>query len=93
MPTYEHKCEACGHEWEETYKMADPVPDTCPSCKEQGKVKRLISWSSGRVELTGNEQIQKLRSEGKQMAKDMGKDEKKLANFIGEDKYQKLVSE
>lgn len=92
MPTYEHKCEACKHEWEDLYKISDPVPDECPNCHEKGQVKRLISWSSGRVELTGMEGVQKAKEDGKKMAKEMGRDEKKLANFIGEDKYQNLVS-
>jgi len=87
MPTYEHVCEKCSHEWEDNYKMADPVPESCPKCKKKGGVKRLISWSSGKVELSGRELVQKLRADGKKMIRDSRKNENMLANLVGEEKY------
>ncbi|HNS99505.1 MAG TPA: zinc ribbon domain-containing protein [Polyangiaceae bacterium] len=35
MPTYEYKCAACGHEWEEEQRIVDAPLDTCPACKEK----------------------------------------------------------
>lgn len=92
MPTYLHGCENCKHEWEEEYKINDPIPTKCPKCKKK-KVKRLIYASAGKVELTGKELIKHLESEGKKMAKDFGKNEKALASFLGESKYESLLKE
>jgi putative FmdB family regulatory protein len=40
MPTYEYRCEECGHEFERFQKMSDKAVRTCPECG--GKVRRLI---------------------------------------------------
>lgn len=89
MPTYEHFCRACQHEWEDFYKITEDPPTTCPSCKVEGQVKRLISGGSGRgiVVLTGHERSAHLKSEGAKMAKQMATDEKLRANFVGEEAY------
>lgn len=48
MPTYEYKCDACGHAFEQFQSiMADPVR-RCPQCKKQ-KVKRLLSTGAGLI--------------------------------------------
>lgn len=84
MPTYEHKCKSCGHEWEEIYSMTDPVPSTCPECKTEGQVIRLISGGGGvKVELEGRELVQKLWKEGKDLAKQARKDENLAADLYG----------
>ena len=45
MPTYEYRCEGCGHEFEAEQRItADRLTD-CPACK-QPKLERLISASS-----------------------------------------------
>ncbi len=41
MPTYEYRCNACGHEFDLFQKMSDPVKRTCPSCKKK-TLERLI---------------------------------------------------
>lgn len=92
MPTYEHLCESCNYEWEDLYSMSDPVPEECPECKIKGKVKRLISWCSGVVELTGKEAVHKAWADGKKMAQEMKRNENKAANFVGEDNYQKAAN-
>ena len=88
MPTYEHKCEKCNHEWDDFYGMNDSVPDTCPSCGKKGGVKRLISAVAGRVAVQGRretrEHLQKQANEAKKKART---DENYLANALGEDKY------
>ena len=45
MPTYEYKCDKCGHHFELFQKMTDPPVKICPVCK--GKVTRLISGGAG----------------------------------------------
>ena len=45
MPTYEYRCNACGHEFEEWQKMSDEPVKVCPKCAEQ-KVERLISLTA-----------------------------------------------
>jgi len=87
MPTYEHICTACQHEFELEYKMTDPVPTKCPSCNVDGNVKRQISGCSGKVELYGHELTQHLRAEGKKLAKEARRNEYLFANIAGETKY------
>lgn len=89
MPTYEHLCGACNKEFEDVYSINSDPPEICPLCNVSGQVKRLISGGSGRgiVELTGNDLAAHLRSEGKKLAASAGRDEKLLANLVGEDRY------
>jgi putative FmdB family regulatory protein len=88
---YEHMCTACSHEWEEEYKMSDPIPDKCPKCKKKGKVKRLISSGiSGKCPLVGKELTASLWAEGKKMAREAKTNEKKAANYQGESNYHNM---
>ena len=41
MPTYDYRCNACGHEFELFQKMSDPIKRTCPACKKK-QLERLI---------------------------------------------------
>ncbi len=41
MPTYDYRCNACGHEFELFQKMSDPIKRTCPTCKKR-QLERLI---------------------------------------------------
>lgn len=90
MTTYEHICNGCKHEWEDVYGMTEDPPTTCPECKEEGKVQRLISGGSGKgiVEVTGHDLKAKLKAEGQQLKRDALKNENVLANLVGEHKYQ-----
>ena len=45
MPTYDYKCEDCGHTFEKFQKMSAPPVEVCPECG--GKVKRVINGGSG----------------------------------------------
>lgn len=47
MPTYEYKCDACGHLFEEFQSMNDKPLKKCPKCG--GKVQRLISAGAGMI--------------------------------------------
>src|SRR5687767_4980557 len=48
MPTYDYKCDACGHAFERFQSIkADPVKK-CPECGKS-KVKRLISTGAGLI--------------------------------------------
>ena len=42
MPTYEYKCEACEHSWEQDQRITEDPIKVCPSCGEVS-AKRLIS--------------------------------------------------
>jgi putative FmdB family regulatory protein len=84
MPTYEHACSNCNHEWEDTYSIKQDPPIVCPNCKEEGNVKRLISMPAGvTVELTGRELVTKLWKEGKDLARQARKDENLAHNLYG----------
>jgi len=45
MPTYEYRCDKCGHEFEREQRISEEPIKKCPSCKAQ-KAKRLISATS-----------------------------------------------
>ncbi len=45
MPTYDYRCQDCGHEFELIQKMTDDPIEECPSCT--GRVKRLIGAGAG----------------------------------------------
>lgn len=90
MPTYEFQCQECKHEWEDFLSIKAPDPD-CPSCQAK-KTLRLISGGSGRgvVELTGQDLIDKVKSDVRDLKKDAAQKEKVYANLLGDDKYQQL---
>lgn len=49
MPTYEYKCNKCGHEFEAFQSMsADPLTD-CDKCGTKGSVERVISGGAGLI--------------------------------------------
>src|SRR5438270_14037191 len=41
MPTYDYKCDACEHTFEEFQSMKDELLKKCPRCKKK-KLRRLI---------------------------------------------------
>ena len=41
MPTYDYRCEACGHEFELFQQMSAAVETTCPECGEES-LRRLV---------------------------------------------------
>jgi putative FmdB family regulatory protein len=47
MPTYEYRCEKCGHEFEAFQTISEPPVEKCPLCS--GKVKRIISGGAGLI--------------------------------------------
>ena len=92
MPTYEHICsnESCKHEWEDNYSIKLDPPKICPKCGLE-TAKRLISLGGkGVVELYGQDLVDKLKSDTKQLKKDMHKSDKIYANMLGESKYNDL---
>lgn len=46
MPTYDYRCDACGHEFELFQSMTAPVKRKCPSCGKN-KLQRLIGTGAG----------------------------------------------
>ena len=46
MPTYDYKCQACGHDWELFQSMKDSPVKSCPKCKKR-KAKRLLGLGAG----------------------------------------------
>ena len=48
MPTYEYKCNACGHEFEAFQSIKDDPLTTCPRCGKD-EVQRLISPGGGLI--------------------------------------------
>ena len=48
MPTYDYRCNACGHTFEEFQMMSDRVMRKCPECGTL-KLERLIGSGAGFV--------------------------------------------
>ena len=46
MPTYDYKCDACGHAFEKFQSITAPSIRKCPSCGKR-KVRRLIGTGAG----------------------------------------------
>lgn len=93
MPTYEHRCDTCKHEWEDSYSIKAEPPKQCPKCQAE-TVTRLISLGGkGVVELTGQELVDKLKSDANKIKAEAAKDEKVYANLLGEEKYQNLQTQ
>lgn len=92
MPTYEYFCETHG-EFEETHSITIKLTH-CPKCKEEGieqEIKRLISLGGkGVVELAGQDLVDQVKRDAKQLQKDAAKSERIYSNLIGESHYQNL---
>lgn len=90
MPSYEHICNTCKHEWEDFYSIKADPPKNCPKCSAE-TVTRLISLGGkGIVELTGQELVDKCKADAKQIMKEASKNANKYASLLGEDKYHQL---
>lgn len=48
MPTYDYKCDACGHEFEIYQSMKDDKLSKCPNCGKE-TLKRLIGSGAGLI--------------------------------------------
>lgn len=46
MPTYEYRCEACSHKWDEFQPITAKPTRKCPKCKKL-KAERIISAGGG----------------------------------------------
>jgi putative FmdB family regulatory protein len=46
MPTYEYRCEACGHQFEHFQSISSPRLQVCPKCNKK-KLNRLIGTGAG----------------------------------------------
>lgn len=46
MPTYDYRCNACGHEFEQFQSMKDKALTKCPECKKNA-LERLIGLGGG----------------------------------------------
>ena len=48
MPTYQYKCDACEHEFEELQSMKEAALVTCPKCGKE-TLRRLISGGGSMI--------------------------------------------
>lgn len=48
MPTYEYRCNACGHEFEQFQSITADAIKVCPKCKKK-TVQRLLSGGAGLI--------------------------------------------
>jgi putative FmdB family regulatory protein len=64
VPTYQYKCQACGHEFEEFQRITAEPLTACPEDCCQGLVKRLIGAGGGLLFKGSGFYITDYRSEG-----------------------------
>lgn len=89
MPSYLHECAVCKKEIELFYSIKAPVPP-CPDCNSE--LKRLINCTAkGVVELTGHELTSKLKADGIKLGNEAAKNERVMADMVGETKYNDNV--
>jgi putative FmdB family regulatory protein len=67
MPTYEYKCDACGHAFEKFQSITSSPIKKCPKCGKS-KVRRLIGTGSGMIFKGSGFYITDYRSESYQNA-------------------------
>lgn len=84
MPIYEYECRTCEASFEVMQEVSDPHP-ICPECASED-VRRLISLSSGKVEVDAREQLHsRILPEAKQIADRIKSgDEQAAADVFGE---------
>jgi putative FmdB family regulatory protein len=82
MPTYEYKCEACGHGFERFQPITAAPIKKCPECGKN-KVRRLIGTGAGLIFKGSGFYITDYRSEG---YKDAAKSDSSSAGGGGENK-------
>ena len=63
LPTYEYKCDACGHAFEKFHSITAMPIKKCPSCGKN-KVRRLISAGAGMIFKGSGFYITDYRSDG-----------------------------
>lgn len=63
MPTYDYKCDACGHAFEKFHSITAAPIRKCPKCGKN-KVKRLIGTGAGMIFKGSGFYITDYRSEG-----------------------------
>ena len=90
MPTYEHRCDTCTHEWEAEYSIKADPPKQCPKCQAETVVRLISGAPKGVVELYGQDLVDKIKSDARKEKARAAKDEKVYANLLGEDRYQSL---
>ena len=88
MVTYEHICKGCQHEWEESYSIKADPPTTCPECKIEGGVERLISGGySIKMEMNDAELREDVVKGAAEMKRRAAIDINYRANLVGESKF------
>jgi len=90
MPTYEHRCDTCQHEWEDSYSIKADPPKTCPSCAAETVTRLISSGAKGVVQLQGQELIDKLKGDAQKLKQEAAKSDKVYANLLGDDRYHQL---
>lgn len=90
MPLYEHLCNSCEFEWEDSYSIKADPPKNCPNCQAENVIRLISLGSRGVVELTGHELINKTKEDIVKLKQDMHSNSKVYANMLGEEKYHNL---
>jgi putative FmdB family regulatory protein len=85
MPTYEYKCDACGHAFDEFQSFKDDALKTCPKC-HQDSLRRLFGTGAAILFKGSGFYETDYRSDGYQKAAKADADAGKPADKSGGDK-------
>lgn len=97
MPTYEYRCEQCGHELEIQQSMKDDSITLCPNCNTE-HLERIISLTmwfvKGEPTTIGQLAEKNSKKMGKykvdELTRQKKEDAKDSYTYIDKDKYKKL---
>ena len=79
MPTYDYRCQACGHEFENFQSIRQPALRKCPKCRKP-KLERLIGSGAGILFKGGGFYQTDYRSESYKRGESSEKDGGKVAS-------------
>src|SRR3954447_16369945 len=91
MPTYDYRCKACGHEFEEFQSITAPTLKKCPKCGKP-KLERLIGTGAGIIFKGSGFYETDYRSEGYKKAAKADQEASKPAEAKSESKDAKPAS-
>jgi putative FmdB family regulatory protein len=89
MPTYDYRCETCGHQFEVFQGMNDPKLEDCPADECAGPVKRLLGTGAGVIFKGGGFYQTDYRSDSYKQGAKKESDSKKPAESKKESKPSK----
>jgi len=91
MPTYDYRCKACSHNWEEWQSITAPATKKCPECGK-AKAERIIGPGAGLLFRGSGFYITDYRSDSYKKAAKADSKSPETAKSIGAESSKKSES-